>query len=204
MSSGHFRSLILTSCLCAGLAGCESKTDNGTNDSKPASSNPATPQASPTATDQSNTQRDVDITAAIRRALMDDASLSTAAKNITVITQSGVVTLKGAVATQAEKDSIEAKARAVANVVRIDNMLTVKSDQADARSDADITAAVQRAFAANGDYSITANSVTVSTDAGVVTLKGTVHTQAEKDALGALAKGVPNVIRVDNQIMVKS
>lgn len=77
--------------------------------------------------DQSEQTADVRITAAIRRAIMDDKSMSVNAQNVKIITeQSGVVTLRGPVDSQAEKDAIEAKAKGVAGVTRVDNQLEVK------------------------------------------------------------------------------
>src|SRR5438874_1273301 len=46
---------------------------------------------------QSNSQEDVKITAAIRRAVVGDNSLSTTAKNVKIITANGTVTLRGPV-----------------------------------------------------------------------------------------------------------
>lgn len=79
--------------------------------------------------DQSNGSEEIRITAEIRRAIMDDKAMSTNAQNCKVITQKGgVVTLRGPVESQAEKDSIEVKARAVAGVVSVSNELEVKTD----------------------------------------------------------------------------
>lgn len=83
--------------------------------------------AAKTPLDQSEASADVKITAAIRRAIMDDKSMSVNAQNVKIITeQSGAVTLRGPVDSQAEKDAIEAKAKAVAGVTRVDNQLEVK------------------------------------------------------------------------------
>ena len=59
-----------------------------------------------TSGDQSNSQDDVNITAAIRRAVVKDDSLSTTAKNVKIITANGMVTLRGPVKTDAEKTKI--------------------------------------------------------------------------------------------------
>ncbi|HZQ70983.1 MAG TPA: BON domain-containing protein [Terriglobales bacterium] len=67
----------------------------------------------PTADQQKGNQSDRELTRAIRRALVHDKSLSTYAHNIKVIAQNGVVTLKGPVRTQEEKQSVEAKAAEV-------------------------------------------------------------------------------------------
>lgn len=81
----------------------------------------------PTPLDQGNNSKDIDITAEIRRAVVDDDTYSTNAKNCKIITENGVVTLRGVVDSQAEKDSIEAKAKAVAGVSRVDNQLEVNT-----------------------------------------------------------------------------
>ncbi len=91
--------------------------------------NNAADRASGTKTpmDQSQSPADIKITADIRSALVGDKSMSTDAKNCKVITEQGVVTLRGVVASQAEKDAIEAIARKVVAVLRVDNQLEVKS-----------------------------------------------------------------------------
>lgn len=79
--------------------------------------------------DQSNSSADIKITADIRRAIMDDKSMSINAQNCKIITdKSGVVTLRGPVASQAEKDAIESKAKAIAGVRNVVNELEVKQN----------------------------------------------------------------------------
>ncbi|MDB4940643.1 MAG: hypothetical protein JWP97_177 [Labilithrix sp.] len=70
--------------------------------------------------------KDRDITAAVRRAVVADGSLSFNAKNVKIITQNGKVTLRGPVKSDAEKANIEQKTRAAAGVVDVDNQLEVK------------------------------------------------------------------------------
>lgn len=79
----------------------------------------------PTPLNQGQSESDVRITAEIRRAIMDDTGMSINAQNCKVITQNGVVTLRGPVASQAEKDAIGAKAQGVAGVTRVDNQLEI-------------------------------------------------------------------------------
>lgn len=82
----------------------------------------------PTAMDQSNSSTAIAITAAVRRAIIEDKSMSMMAQNCKVITdENGVVTLRGPVQTQLEKDAIAAKAKSVANVTRVINELEVKA-----------------------------------------------------------------------------
>lgn len=77
--------------------------------------------------DQSQAVGEIKITADIRRAIMEDKTMSMNAQNCKIVTEkSGLVTLRGVVNSQAEKDSIEAKAAAVAGVTKVDNQLEVK------------------------------------------------------------------------------
>jgi hyperosmotically inducible protein len=64
-----------------------------------------------TATDQSNDPADVKMTAAIRKMVVADDSLSMMAKNVKIITVGGVVTLRGPVETDKEKAPIESHAK---------------------------------------------------------------------------------------------
>ena len=75
--------------------------------------------------DQSNTKADIKVTQAIRKSLMDN-ELSTAAKNIKIITRNGNVTLRGPVATAEEKMQIVKLAKAVPGIKKVRNQLEVK------------------------------------------------------------------------------
>jgi hyperosmotically inducible protein len=77
--------------------------------------------------DQSENEADRTITQNIRKALTADDSLSTNAKNVKIISNDGVVTLRGPVNSQKEKADIEAKAKQVAGVRNVDNQLEVAS-----------------------------------------------------------------------------
>jgi len=80
-----------------------------------------------TADQQKSNQSDRDITRDIRRSLMADKSLSTYAHNIKIISQNGVVTLKGPVKSEDEKKQILAKATAiVGSQDKITDQLSVK------------------------------------------------------------------------------
>jgi len=69
--------------------------------------------AEATADQQKSNAADMNMTKTIRRSIMADKSLSTYAHNIKVISQNGVVTLKGPVKSDAEKTAVVAKAVAV-------------------------------------------------------------------------------------------
>jgi hyperosmotically inducible protein len=67
-----------------------------------------------TADQQKSNAADMKMTRTIRRSILSDKSLSTYAHNIKIISQNGVVTLKGPVKSEAEKSAVLEKAVAVA------------------------------------------------------------------------------------------
>ena len=77
--------------------------------------------------DQSENEADRTITQNIRKALTADDSLSTNAQNVKIITNDGTVTLRGPVKSEKEKADIEAKAKQVAGVKKVDNQLEIAS-----------------------------------------------------------------------------
>jgi hyperosmotically inducible periplasmic protein len=80
-----------------------------------------------TAGDQSESEADRTITQNIRQAITADDSLSTNGKNVKIITTDGTVTLRGPVKSEKEKAEIEAKAKQVAGVKKVDNQLEIAS-----------------------------------------------------------------------------
>jgi hyperosmotically inducible protein len=121
------------------LAGCEDKnvatpTNGEVTPSAPAADNTARNKGdgsteTKTPMDQSESSSSIKITADIRRSIMDDNTMSMNAQNCKIITDStGLVTLRGVVDSQAEKDSIESKAKAIAGATKVDNQLEVKTN----------------------------------------------------------------------------
>jgi hyperosmotically inducible protein len=86
--------------------------------------------ANPTPTDQTESEADRTITQAIRQTVVN-SDLSANAKNVKIITQNGVVTLRGPVDSEAEKAFIANAARSAAGVASVDDQLEVvaKSDR---------------------------------------------------------------------------
>ena len=82
-----------------------------------------------TADQQKDDATDRDLTQRIRRALMQDKSLSTYAHNVKVISQSGHVTLKGPVRSAEEKKSVESMAVEVAGAGHVTNRLSVAPER---------------------------------------------------------------------------
>lgn len=79
-----------------------------------------------TADQQKENQSDRELSASIRKALMGDKSLSTYAHNVKIVAHGGVVTLKGPVRSEQEKDAIAAKATEIAGAGKVQNQISVK------------------------------------------------------------------------------
>jgi hyperosmotically inducible periplasmic protein len=78
-----------------------------------------------TADQQKENASDRELTQNIRRALMQDKTLSRYAHNVKVIAQGGQVTLKGPVRTEDEKRTVETKAAEVAGAGHVINQMSL-------------------------------------------------------------------------------
>ena len=75
--------------------------------------------------DQSESEADRTLTQRVRQAVMADDSLSTNAHNVKIITNNGVVTLRGPVNSAQEKANIDAKAQQIAGTTKVKNELEI-------------------------------------------------------------------------------
>jgi osmotically-inducible protein OsmY len=81
---------------------------------------------SKTATSQSNSQKDIDVTAEIRRRILRNDNMSVNARNVKIITEEGgKVTLKGPVASEDERKTIHDIARDVAGADQVTDQMEV-------------------------------------------------------------------------------
>jgi osmotically-inducible protein OsmY len=78
--------------------------------------------------DQGESEADRTITQNIRKAVVDHDGLSTNAKNVKIITQNGVVTLRGPVKSPEEKAAIASVAQKTGGVKRVENQLEIESN----------------------------------------------------------------------------
>jgi len=117
-----------------GAARAES-TDNSHNGSDKAGSDKAADDtgknerdrsgSTATSGDQGGSEADRRVTQQIRKTVVDDSKLSTAAKNVKIITEDGAVTLRGPVKNSQERTEIATIAQKVDGVKRVDNQLEV-------------------------------------------------------------------------------
>lgn len=117
------------------LVGCDTQTGRVDNTPKATDAdntarnerdrNPATQVP----TDQAESQADREISANVRKAVTADDTLSINAQNIKIVTSNGTVTLRGPVKNTQEKAAIETKAKQVAGVTRVDNLLEIEANR---------------------------------------------------------------------------
>lgn len=127
------KQLFIMSSLCLLLVGCENRPHNTATDNTGRNARDRSGQTM-TSGDQSESEIDRTVTQKIRQLLMDDDALSTNAKNVKIITVNGVVTLRGVVNSDREKNEVGRKAKDVSGVKNVDNQLEVKTDSAAARN----------------------------------------------------------------------
>lgn len=133
MTLKHYHSLRIAA-LGLGLAGFslvavpahaqqdpQTQPDNTTNNKGDAS------KGAVTADKQKMNPADREMAKKIRRSITSDSSLSTYAHNVKVIVRDGMVTLKGPVKSEDEKNSVGSKASDIAGADKVQNELTVKS-----------------------------------------------------------------------------
>ena len=77
--------------------------------------------------DQSENEGDRSITQRVRKAVVDNDALSTNAHNVKIVTENGVVTLRGPVNTPQEENTVVAAAEMTSGVKRVDDQLEVKA-----------------------------------------------------------------------------
>lgn len=134
------------------------------------------------------------------RSSFDAANIS----GVTFTVTNGMVTLTGSVSDQATLDKVLAIVRATPGVGTIESQVAVNSAPATVvdptNKDSLLTATVQQRLLA--DPLLAGSSITPSVTAGVVTLAGTVPSEAAKAAAEKSAKATPGVTSVTNSLQI--
>lgn len=133
----NYMLLIWSACLLMAVA-CASKTDQvdvarnsstATDADNTARNSRDRDGATQTSGDQAENDTDRKISANVREAVVADSSLSMNAHNVKIITSGGIVTLRGPVKSTEERAAIESKAKQVAGVTRVDNLLEIETNR---------------------------------------------------------------------------
>lgn len=121
--------IVLSTLLAAGtLAIAQDTSQNPAPDNTKTNERDRSP-SQPTADQQKENRPDREITRDIRRLIVQDESLSTYAHNVKIISQNGMVTLKGPVRSEEEKSAIETKAAEIVGKDKVTSQLEVKPQQ---------------------------------------------------------------------------
>ncbi|CAH0228083.1 Osmotically-inducible protein Y [Rahnella aquatilis] len=149
-----------------------------------------------------NYMGDSAITAKVKSALVDDKAIKSS--DISVTTNSGVVTLSGFVGSQAEAEQAVAAATKVEGVKSVSDKLHTKDSKDQSvkayAGDSATTASVKAKLLA--DDIVPSRNVKVETTDGVVQLSGAVKDQAQSDRDESVAKTVDGVKSVKNDLKV--
>jgi hyperosmotically inducible protein len=174
--------------LSPAVSGAQSKGAEAPKDAKGASEQPV---------------KDSWITSKTKMALVTDKR--TKAREVKVETQGGVVTLRGKVATGEERTAAEEIARGVSGVKSVNNTLQVvpstQRKMVDVK-DSDVKKNVVERLVA--DQQLKTASIAVRADNGLVTLTGTVPDARTKARAAEVARKVPGVRAVRNELQLKS
>ncbi len=169
----------------------------------PASSPAQSPAGTETKGGPAQEIRDSWITSKTKTALVADKRVK--ARQIKVETKGGVVTLRGKVASGEERNAAEEVTKRVDGVRAVRNTLEIvpeaKREALDAKDD-DVTKTVRNRLATDGQ--LKGASIRVRADNGMVTLMGTVPSVQAKDRAFELARKVPGVRAVRNELQLKS
>ena len=121
---------LLAVALVSGLALCSTAQDSQSAPPDNTKMNQNERGSGNTADQQKENQSDRELARQIRRAIVQDKSLSTSAHNVKIVAQGGTVTLKGPVRSEEEKAAIEQKASELAGgTTKVMNELEVAGDK---------------------------------------------------------------------------
>lgn len=145
-------------------------------------------------------QTDAGITTAVKSKLAADDQVK--AYQIDVDTKDKIVTLSGAVDTSAAKTRAAEIARTQKGVVDVVDNVTVTAAGPMPMSDADTTVTVAVNAKLAGETTLSERRIDIETLDGVVTLKGELRSQAEKDTALKLARETSGVREVNDRLVV--
>jgi len=116
---------------------------------------------------------------------------------ITVSVENGWVKLEGDVEWQFQKDEARREVEDIMGVKGVTNFVTVKP----VLKPIDIKDKIQQAFQRSA--TVDASNISVDVNGSLVTLKGTVHSWAERDDAESAAWAAPGVAKVNDQLTVE-
>lgn len=143
------------------------------------------------------------LTTKVQSQLFADADVK--ARRIVVSTQNGVVTLRGRVDTEHERQQALQIASTTDGVRQVHDQLVAASTSQGTAPGAHEQSAIATRIQARyfSDPQVRGRDIAVSADNGVVTLTGRVESEAEKQQAIAIARGIDGVTGVDARLRVE-
>ncbi len=139
-------------------------------------------------------REDADLRGAVLQALMLDSLVPA---TVGADADDGMVTLKGKANWQFQRDEAETVATNIAGVVSVENAIELVPPSPSAE---DLEHSLKKAMERNAK--LDADSVSVESSNGTVTLRGTVSSWADHDEAVSAAWAAPGVTRVKDHILV--
>ncbi len=145
---------------------------------------------------------DAELTAAVLAALRDDVFMRPLTLGMQISADNGIVTLRGSVDSELNRQTAEHVAREAAGVRDVVNLLTVMDAESSGRSDADLLEEIKREM--RRDLTIEApERFYLRVRFGRATASGTAESEEERDSVLAAIRRVPGVEGVDDLMDVK-
>ncbi len=143
-------------------------------------------------------QSDDEIASRLKDAMLRSGVVEPQSGDVQVSSSSGIVTLKGRVGTAEAKQRIHDLAQQTPGVKAVVDELEAPEPNPSVANDAEITQSIRLHLSARND-----DRVEVTTLKATVTLEGSVPTEVEKSEIEKLARNVPNVMHVDDRLVIR-